>query len=58
MSNRLVPCVVRGVAFCVGRFQEQLKKLVPSGENPIAPALGKAFDLLGQHRLGTGVDTW
>lgn len=40
------------------RFQEQLKKLAPAGENAIAPALGKAFDLLGQHRLRTGVDTW
>eukprot|EP00903_Cladosiphon_okamuranus_P006689 g6529.t1 len=42
----------------MARFQEQLRNLQPSGQNASAPALGKAFELLGQHRLGSGVDTW
>lgn len=43
--------------FC-RRFQEQLKKLAPGGQSDVASALGKAFDMLGQHRFRTGVDTW
>lgn len=49
------------VLFCfagVVRFHEQLRNLQPKGQNASAPALGKAFELLGQHRLGSGVDTW
>eukprot|EP00752_Nemacystus_decipiens_P009507 g8498.t1 len=42
----------------MARFQEQLRNLQPKGQNASAPALGKAFELLGQHRLGSGVDTW
>lgn len=40
------------------RFHEQLRNLEPRGQNAVAPALGKAFELLGQHRLSSGVDTW
>ncbi|CAN0118847.1 unnamed protein product, partial [Hapterophycus canaliculatus] len=40
------------------RFHEQLRNLEPEGDNAAGPSLGKAFELLGQHRLSSGVDTW
>ncbi|CAM9727526.1 unnamed protein product, partial [Ectocarpus sp. 13 AM-2016] len=42
----------------LARFHEQLRNLEPRGQNAVAPSLGKAFELLGQHRLSSGVDTW
>ncbi|CAM9785080.1 unnamed protein product, partial [Discosporangium mesarthrocarpum] len=44
------PACVRSATGDSGRFDEQLKTLVPQGRNSIAPSLAKAFQLLRQCR--------
>jgi hypothetical protein len=42
----------------VARLQEELKNLVACDLSSIGPALKRAFDVLNQHRLQYGYDTY